>query len=462
MSRQQHFLFLSLAAQGHINPTIQLAKQLVRGGARVTFTTTRDGLNRMITLPKMEGLFFEVFLDTLEDNKEGTKPNLLAEIKRMGPSNLAELITSLSNGGHPVTLIIYTFLIPWAATVAHQLQVKSALLAIQSATSFAIYHRFFNSQNGLSDEIKDKIIDQSMISIDFPGLPSFSCNDVATFLLPDDEYHSVSPIFQDHIRVLERDSNPRPLVLINTFDALEQPTLLVQLKTTNIENFDVVTVGPIIPSAFSDGEDLSDKSVGCDLFECDKDYLSWLDKQEHGSVVYVSFGSLAQLKKEEKEEISHGLVNSGRPFLWVIRSLPNDEEDGLKTMVQENGLIVPWCSQIEVLDHKAVGCFVTHCGWNSTLESMVAGVPIVGYPCFSDQPTNAKMIEEVWCNGLRARLNDKGLVEKDELRRCLDVVMGSGEKGEEIRRNALKWRGLALEAVKEGGSSYKNLKLLLD
>ncbi|KAG9141543.1 hypothetical protein Leryth_019074 [Lithospermum erythrorhizon] len=450
-----HFLLLSLPAQSHINPTLQLAKLLVRRGARVTFATTSNGLKRMKNLPKLEGLYMETFFQSSEDRtgRKDAVNNYLEEINRVGPRSLESLLQTLADGGHPVTFIVYTIVIPWAATVAHQLQVKSALLFIQCATSYALYHRFFNSLDGLADQIREKTIEKSMISVDIPGLPTFSCKDIPTFLFPDDQNHSsVSLSFQDHMLVLGRDLNPKPLVLINTYDALEKETLEV------FEKFNVVPVGPLIPSAFSDGEDLSDKSYGCDFFECDKDYLSWLGEQEDGSVVYASFGSLVNLKKEEKEEIFHGLADSGRPFLWVVRSLSNGEENEMKTMLKENGLIVPWCSQIEVLDHKAIGCFVTHCGWNSTMESIVAGVPVIGFSFSSDQPTNAKLIEEVWCNGVRAKANEKGLVEKDELRRCLDVVMGS----EEIKRNALKWRDLALEAVKEGGSSYNNLKLLLN
>jgi hypothetical protein len=96
------------------------------------------------------------------------------------------------------------------------------------------------------------------------------------------------------------------------------------------------------------------------------------------------------------------------------------------------------------------------------MESLVAGIPVVGLPQFADQTINAKMIEEVWGNGVRARLNEVGIVEAEEIRRCLEVVIGSGEKGQEIRSNAKKWSGLALDAVKDGGSSHNNLKAFLE
>ncbi|CAN1323532.1 Phloretin 4'-O-glucosyltransferase [Linum perenne] len=110
-----------------------------------------------------------------------------------------------------------------------------------------------------------------------------------------------------------------------------------------------------------------------------------------------------------------------------------------------------WCSQVEVLSHEAVGCFVSHCGWNSTLESICLGVPVVGFPQFSDQPTNAKLLEDVWRTGVRV-----------EIRRCLELVMGEGEVREQVRRNACKWKQLARDAVREGGSSHNNLKAFVD
>ncbi|CBI39387.3 unnamed protein product, partial [Vitis vinifera] len=125
-------------------------------------------------------------------------------------------------------------------------------------------------------------------------------------------------------------------------------------------------------------------------------------------------------------------------------------------------MIVPWCSQVEVLSNPSLGCFVTHCGWNSTLESLASGVPVVAFPQWTDQSTNAKLAEDVWKTGVRVTVNQEGIVESDEIKRCLELVMGDGEEAKEMRRNAKKWKGLAREAVMEGGSSDKNLKNFMD
>jgi len=119
--------------------------------------------------------------------------------------------------------------------------------------------------------------------------------------------------------------------------------------------------------------------------------------------------------------------------------------------------VVRWCPQLEVLTHEAVGCFVTHCGWNSTLEALSSGVPMVAVPHWSDQSTNAKHIMDIWKMGLKVPVDEKGLVKQEAIENCIREIM-EGERGEEIKKNALKWRKLAREAVDEGGSSDKNIE----
>ncbi|XVF15039.1 hypothetical protein REPUB_Repub09cG0115100 [Reevesia pubescens] len=135
-----------------------------------------------------------------------------------------------------------------------------------------------------------------------------------------------------------------------------------------MDKYYLVGIGPLTPSAFVDGKEPSETSFRGDLFKM--------------------------------EELAKGLLDTGRPFLWVIRESRGEEkEDEVKLSCQKElenqGMIVPWCSQVEVLSHPSVGCFVTHCGWNSTFESLVSGVPMVTLPQWTDQPTNAKLVQDV-------------------------------------------------------------------
>ncbi|KAL2544530.1 UDP-glycosyltransferase 74E2 [Forsythia ovata] len=200
-----------------------------------------------------------------------------------------------------------------------------------------------------------------------------------------------------------------------------------------------------------------DKDYGLSVFITDV-CMKWLNERASRSVVYVSFGSLAELGAPQMEELAHGLKTSNKYFLWVVRS---PEEAKLPKKFSEEtskkGLIVSWCPQLEVLAHEAIGCFITHCGWNSTLEALSLGVPLVAMPQWTDQSTNAKFVKNVWKMGIKARQDGKGLVEQTELVRCINHVM-EGDKGEVIRKNAQKWKEIAREAVDEEGSLDKKIE----
>ena len=179
---------------------------------------------------------------------------------------------------------------------------------------------------------------------------------------------------------------------------------------------------------------------------------------EAGSVIYISFGSLASLGADQMEELTLGLKNSNCHFLWVVRD--SEYRKLPANFVQETtekGLVVSWCNQLEVLAHKAIGCFMTHCGWNSTLEALSLGVPMVAMPQWTDQRTNAKFIVDVWKVGVRIKLDGKGFANKEEIELCIREIM-EGESGKEMKKNSVKWKKLAIEAVDEGGSSDKNIE----
>ena len=127
-------------------------------------------------------------------------------------------------------------------------------------------------------------------------------------------------------------------------------------------------------------------------------------------------------------ELAYGLFNSNIPFLWVVRSSEaNKLPEGFTDEAKERGLIITWIPQLDVLAHRAVGCFLTHCGWNSTIEALSLGVPIVAFPQWADEPMNAKYAESVWNVGVRTRRNGAGLVSKEEVERCVKEVISTSK-----------------------------------
>ncbi|CAN4090846.1 unnamed protein product [Withania somnifera] len=460
---QPHVLLVTFPAQGHINPSLQFAKRLIKLGIEVTFATSIFAHRRMAkatTSNALKGLNFAGFSDGYDD---GFKPDMddpkryMSEIRSRGSQTIRDILLKSSDKGRPVTSLVYTLLLPWAAEVARELHIPSALLWIQPATVLNIYYYYFN---GYEDDIKCSSNDPNWC-IQLPRLPLLKSQDLPSFLLSSSAEHAkysfALPTFKEQLDTLDGEENPK--VLLNTFDALE----LDALKA--IEKYNLIGIGPLIPSSFLDGKDPLDSSFGGDLFQKSNDYMEWLDSKPKASIVYISFGSILSLSRNQKEEIAKGLIEIKRPFLWVIRDQDNGkevekEEEELSCMMEleKQGKIVPWCSQLEVLTHPSLGCFVSHCGWNSTLESLSLGVPMVAFPHWTDQGTNAKLIEDVWKTGVRLRVNEDGVVESEEIIRCIELVMDGGEKGEEMRKNAQKWKELAREAVKEGGSSEMNMK----
>ncbi|MED6134216.1 hypothetical protein PIB30_035007 [Stylosanthes scabra] len=465
----RRFLLVIYPAQSHINPALQLAKRLISMGVHVTLLITLHMYRRMPNKPSIPGLSlltysdgydagFSVFTGGDEDYRL-----YASELKRRGSEFIDDLITFRAKEGEPFTCLIYSLLVPWAHEVARDLQLPTALLWIQAATVMSIVHRYFHGYETLiSDKIKSK--DEALT---IPGLNlSLSACDVPTFLLvsPTNPVSFIFPVFEEQFQVLDKETNP--IVLVNTFEALEPEALRA------VDGINMIPIGPLIPSAFLDGTDPADTSFGGDILNAtDDDYVEWLDSKAESSVVYVSFGSYHELTKKQTLEIARALLGCNRPFLWVIREKMikvegKKEEEELSCMeeiLKRKGKIVKWCSQVKVLSHASVGCFVTHCGWNSTMESLVSGVPVVAFPQWSDQNTNAKLMEDAWKIGVRVNpkaINEEGIVEAEELRRCLDIVMGSGEKAKEVRKNAQKWKMLSRE---EGHrSSDKNLRAFVN
>ncbi|KAJ6960283.1 UDP-glycosyltransferase 75C1-like [Populus alba x Populus x berolinensis] len=382
----KHFLLISMPGQGHINPMFQFGKCLIHAGAgRVTFATTAHGLTQVKAFPSLENLHYASFSDGFDD---GIKPTndphrIMAELKRVGSQTLTELLLSLSKEGNPVSYLIYTLLLPWAADVARDMSIPSVFLCILSTTAFALCYCFFEERDGVYDSNDNR----PPSSIEMPGLPLFTSKDMPSFLLPNDPHAStLIPLFQHHIQALEKDS--KACVLLNTSDCLEEEAIRL------ISNLNPIPIGPLVSYAFLDENNSTDSSCEIDLFEKSAEYSQWL-----------------------------------KPFLWVIRpsagSNDREFEEKIRDKVNEEvGLIVPWCSQMEVLTHESIGCFMMHC--------------------------------------VRARVNEDGTLEAEEIERCLEMVMGGGQRGEEIRRNAKRWKGLTLEAVMEGGSSYNNLNAFLE
>ncbi|CAL5337127.1 unnamed protein product [Camellia sinensis] len=309
----RHILLVTFPAQGHINPCLQFAKRLVSMGVQVTFTTGLSAQRRM-TAGTPEGLKFVAFPD------DGFKPGddiqqYFSQMKISSSKIIRDVITTSSDEGRPVTCVVYTLLLPWAAAVARDCHVPSILLWIQPAAVLDIYYYYFN---GYEEDIVKNQNDPSWF-LELPGLPRLYGRDLPSLLIPLSLHAFSMKIFKELVDAIDEESNPKALV--NTCDALEPEALKA------IQNCNLIGIGPLIPSAFLDGQDPSDTSFGGDLFQKSTEYIEWLNSKPQSSVVYISFGTLIVLPKQKKEEIARGLLESHRPFLWVMRTKEGREEE---------------------------------------------------------------------------------------------------------------------------------------
>lgn len=274
----------------------------------------------------------------------------------------------------------------------------------------------------------------------------------------------------EFVATVTANTNRARALILNTFESLGATAL------SHVRSHFPVTyaVGPLsallrsygsrCPSELSVSPTSSMPSAA--LRKEDRTCMKWLDSQPHKSVVYVSFGSLTVVSQEAFLEFWVGLVNSGQRFLWVLRpDLVGEEERWLEMLplaeevkmgTKERGCLVSWVPQEEVLAHPAVGCFLTHSGWNSTLESTVAGVPMLCWPFFADQQINSRFVSEVWKVGL----DMKDLCGRSAVEKMVRELM-EGQRAEEWRRSAREMAKMARESVAEGGSSYTDFRRLI-
>ncbi|CAN1312331.1 UDP-glycosyltransferase 83A1 [Linum perenne] len=200
----------------------------------------------------------------------------------------------------------------------------------------------------------------------------------------------------------------------------------------------------------------------------DRTCLAWLDKHPLNSVIYVAFGSIVFFNQKQFEELATGLEMTGRPFFWVVRTnfVEGSVEgsglefpDGFLERVSDLGKIVEWANQEEVLSHRSVGCFVSHCGWNSVLDGLWCGVPFLCWPYYVDQFHNKESVCEGWKVGLKLDAEGEiGLVTSSEIASKVEQLLND----DTIKGNVIRLRKIAIESVNEGGFSHHNFTSFID
>lgn len=241
----------------------------------------------------------------------------------------------------------------------------------------------------------------------------------------------------------------------------------------------VFHIGPasLIHQSANDKVERSHKSA-----VSERQCLSWLDSKKPDSVVYICFGSGCVLPDAQLMEIGYALELAGSDFIWVVAGKNKDDEDEEKwlprgfnerVVKKGKGLVVKgWAPQLLILDHPSTGGFLTHCGWNSAIEAMIAGVPLISWPFICDNFFNEKFFTQVLGIGVEVGALDWKLfsevgtkvINREKIEKAVRKLMdGAGEdEGKEMRKKTRELGEKATRAVKEAGSSHTNLTLLIE
>ncbi|XP_065869769.1 UDP-glycosyltransferase 84B1-like [Euphorbia lathyris] len=454
-----HVLMVSFAAQGHINPLLRLAKRLISKGLHVSLALTEITRHRMFnsaatSISGVNLLFFSDGL-SLDYDRKASLDFYFETLGKFGPIHLSNLIRENFpiNGRKKLSCIINNPFVPWVIDVGIDHGIPCAMFWIQPCSIYAIYYRFYNKLNTFPTLINPEF------NVELPGLPVLLPGDLPSFVLPSNPFSSIPKLFSDLFLNLEK----YDWVLGSSFYELEKDAVDSMSEISPIRS-----VGPIVPpSLLGEGDD-EEENAGVEFWKAEECCIEWLDKQSSSSVIYISFGSITVLPTKQMECVANALKSSKKRFLWVVK-LPESPSlgdgkgelpSGFTEETKDQGLIVSWSPQTRVLAHPSIACFITHCGWNSILETTVAGVPVIAYPQWTDQPTNAKLVTDVFRTGLRLKANQDGIVGSDEIEGCIREIM-DGPKSDEFKSNAKELKRAAREAVASGGSSDRNIELFV-
>ncbi|CAK9139913.1 unnamed protein product [Ilex paraguariensis] len=225
-------------------------------------------------------------------------------------------------------------------------------------------------------------------------------------------------------------------------------------------NKKVWAIGPIIPSTIRQGRNSASRC------KC----LEWLDNQSPKSVIYISFGTTTSMADEQIKELAIGLQKSKQKFIWVLRNADKGDIFAGEVMrrklpetfgesMEGVGMVVrEWAPQPEILGHPSTGGFMSHCGWNSCLESITMGVPIAAWPMHSNQPRNTVLITKILRVGLVVRewAHREELVTSSTIEKAVKKLMGTKE-GDEIRKRAEELGSAVWQSRQQGGISRMEL-----
>lgn len=469
--QQLHGVFLPFFTTSHMIPLVNAAKVFAFHGVKVTIISTPANttlfssiidqeirLGHKISVSNVRFPSAELGLPEGKENiASATSMEMMAKIYR-GLSLLQEPIQNLILNQIRPHFIVSDMFYPWTNDVAEKLNIPRLLFYPNSFISHCLPYN-------LEKYAPHEKVNSDSESFLIPGLP----HQIQMKRSQLEEHLKTTTSFGENIKVIKESEIRSYGMIHDTIYELESAYVDYYKKLKGQKYW---TIGPLFHFSNRGQNNIAAETE--ERHTC----LDWLDAQEPKSVLFISFGTLARFPEAQLKEIALALEATNQPFIWVVRNREktqeNDkllQEDWLMNKNTKRGLIITtWAPQLMILRHPSVGGFMTHCGWNSTLEAITSGVPLITWPLFAEQFYNEKLVEvqqlgvavgsDVW--NMTPSLNSDVLLRSKKIEEAIKRLMGNSQESKKIRQNAEDAAAMANKAVEEGGSSYQNLVALIE
>ncbi|KAL1553760.1 UDP-glycosyltransferase 89B2 [Salvia divinorum] len=450
-----HVLVFPFPAQGHMIPLLDLTAQLAGAGLTVTVVVTPKNLHFLDRLLAAHPTSISAL--SIPFPPHPAIPAGVENLFQLPPEAFRFMLHALGELHDPLlrwfrshpsppTAIISDLFLGWTHHLACQLSIRRYVFSPCGALAISIINSLWCEMPTRRNRDNDDEITE------FPKIPNS----------PFYPWWQLSPLYQSYVEgdlVLEfiKDSFRANAVshglILNTFSELE--AVYLDYLARELGHNRIWPIGPLTPPL-----EIGAVGRGGSSSVSISKTTAWLDTCQDRTVVFVCFGSQTLLSNKQLEELSLGLEKSGVRFILVVKDKMESDYGvlpiGFEDRVAGRGVVIRgWAPQVVILRHKAVGTYVTHCGWNSTTESIAAGVPMMAWPMGADQFVNATLIEDELDIGVRVCEGTEAVLGSDDLARHL--LEATSHKWMERRARATALSKAAQDATTRGGSSFNNL-----
>ncbi|KAJ8635487.1 hypothetical protein MRB53_009754 [Persea americana] len=430
----RHVAIIPHPSRSNINAMLNFSRLLAssNGGLHITFVVTEEWLGLIGSPAAPPNIRLRSIPNVIPSEfvRGADMPAFFAAVQSKMEGPFEELLDQLEP---PVGSIVADTFLSWAPEFGNRRNIPVASFWPMAASTFSVLWNLdlLISNGHLSidvSELGDERVDY------IPGIPSIRLADILAIFLGNLD-------LRNRIHGAVSMATKANCLLVASFHEVE--THAMEFLKAKLP-LPVYSLGPCIPYMTAENRAMGPH---------DADYFNWLDSQPKSSVLYVSFGSYVVVSGAQMDEIAIGLRASGARFLWIARN----DVTRLQHLSGEMGLVVQWCDQLKVLCHSSVGGFLTHCGWNSTMECVFAGKVMLSFPISAEQFINTKLIVEDWQVGMKLKNHEK-IVGREEIARNVQRLMDlEKDDGKQLRTRARELQEACKRAIEKGGSSYTNL-----